>query len=74
MRADLQKFLATPRSWSTMAEIQKFDYPAAPILLDALRRAGIPEGQWRLPAAMARMRNLGRPTTAKVTERPPRAT
>ena len=43
-RADLQKFLATPRSWSTMAEIQKFDYLAAPKLLDGLRRAGMPEG------------------------------
>ena len=43
-RADLQKFLATPRSWRTMAEIQKFDYLAAPKLLDGLRRAGMPEG------------------------------
>ena len=43
-RADLQKFLATPRSWSTMAEIQKFDYLAAPKLLEGLRRAGMPEG------------------------------
>ena len=43
-RADLQKFLATPRSWSTVAEIQKFDYLAAPKLLDGLRRAGMPEG------------------------------
>ena len=43
-RADLQKFLATPRSWSTMAEIQKFDFLAAPKLLDGLRRAGMPEG------------------------------
>jgi tetratricopeptide (TPR) repeat protein len=43
-RADLQKFLATPRSWSTMAEIQKIDYLAAPQLLEGLRRAGMPEG------------------------------
>ena len=43
-RADLQKFLATPRSGRTMAEIQKFDYLAAPKLLDGLRRAGMPEG------------------------------
>ena len=43
-RADLQKFLATPRTWRTMAEIQKFDYLAAnPKLLDGLRRAGMPE-------------------------------
>jgi tetratricopeptide (TPR) repeat protein len=43
-RADLQKFLATPRTWRTMAEIQKFDYLAAPKLFDGLRRAGMPEG------------------------------
>jgi adenylate cyclase len=43
-RADLQKFLATPRTWRTTAEIQKFDYLAAPKLLDGLRRAGMPEG------------------------------
>ena len=43
-RADLQKFLATPRSWRTVAEIQKFDYLAAPKLLDGLRHAGMPEG------------------------------
>jgi adenylate cyclase len=42
-RADLQKFLATPRTWRTMVEIQKFDYLAAPKLLDGLRRAGMPE-------------------------------
>ena len=42
-QADLQKFLATPRSWSTVAEIQKFDDLAAPKLLDGLRRAGMPE-------------------------------
>ena len=42
-RADLQKFLATPRTWRTMAEIQKFDYLRAPKLLDGLRRAGMPE-------------------------------
>jgi adenylate cyclase len=41
-RADLQKFLTTPRTWRTMAEIQKFDYLAAPKLLDGLRRAGMP--------------------------------
>ena len=44
-RADLQKFLAAPRTWRTMAAIQKFDYLAAnPKLLDGLRRAGMPEG------------------------------
>jgi class 3 adenylate cyclase/TolB-like protein/Tfp pilus assembly protein PilF len=42
-RADLQKFLATPRIWRTMAEIQKFDYfTANPKLLEGLRRAGMP--------------------------------
>jgi hypothetical protein len=42
-RADLQKFLAIPRTWRTMAEIQKFDYLAAnPKLLEGLRRAGMP--------------------------------
>jgi adenylate cyclase len=43
-RAELQRFLATPRTWRTMVEIQKFDYLAAPKLLDGLRRAGMPEG------------------------------
>jgi adenylate cyclase len=43
-RADLQKFLATPRTWRTVAEIQKIDYLAAAIMLDGLRRAGMPEG------------------------------
>jgi adenylate cyclase len=43
-RADLQKFLATPRTWRTMVEIQKFDYLANPKFLDGLRRAGMPEG------------------------------
>ncbi|HXA26019.1 MAG TPA: adenylate/guanylate cyclase domain-containing protein [Acetobacteraceae bacterium] len=43
-RADLQKFLATPRTLRTTAEIQKFDFLAAPELLDGLRRAGMPEG------------------------------
>jgi adenylate cyclase len=43
-RADLQKFLATPRTWRTIAEIHKIDYFAAPKLLDGLRRAGMPEG------------------------------
>jgi tetratricopeptide (TPR) repeat protein len=42
-RADLQKFLATPRTWRTVVEIQKFDYLAAPKLLDGLRHAGMPE-------------------------------
>ena len=43
-RADLQKFLATPRTWRTMAEIQKFNYLATnPKLLEGLRRAGMPE-------------------------------
>jgi adenylate cyclase len=43
-RADLQKFLSTPRVWHTMAEVQKVPYLAAnPKLLDGLRRAGMPE-------------------------------
>lgn len=43
-RADLQKFLAVPRTWHTMTEIQKFDYFAAnPKLLEGLRQAGMPE-------------------------------
>jgi adenylate cyclase len=43
-RADLQKFFATPRTWNSMAEIQKFPFFAAnPQLLEGLRRAGMPE-------------------------------
>ncbi len=42
-RADLQKFLAIPRTWHTIAEIQKFPYFAAnPKLLEGIRRAGMP--------------------------------
>ena len=42
--ADLQTFLATARTWRTMAAIQKRPFFAAnPKLLDALRRAGVPE-------------------------------
>jgi adenylate cyclase len=42
-RADLQKFLATPRTWHTMAEIQKIPFLAGnPKLLEGLRRAGMP--------------------------------
>jgi adenylate cyclase len=42
-RADLQKFLATPRSLHTMAEIQKVPYLSGnPKLLDGLRGAGMP--------------------------------
>ena len=43
-RADLQSFSPLREAASTMAEIQKFDYLAAPKLLDGLRRAGMPEG------------------------------
>jgi tetratricopeptide (TPR) repeat protein len=44
-RADVQKFLSTPRTWRTMAEIQKVPYLANyPKVLDSLRRAGMPEG------------------------------
>jgi class 3 adenylate cyclase/tetratricopeptide (TPR) repeat protein len=42
-RADLQKFLATPRTWRTMAEIENWEYFAGNHnLLDGLRRAGMP--------------------------------
>jgi tetratricopeptide (TPR) repeat protein len=42
-RADLQRFLATPRSWRSMAEIEKWPaFAANPKLLDGLRRAGMP--------------------------------
>ena len=43
-RADLQKFLATPRSWHSMAEVQKWSpFAANPNLLQGLRRAGMPD-------------------------------
>jgi adenylate cyclase len=42
-RADMQKFLATPRTWRTMAAVQKSDYfVKLPNLIDGLRRAGMP--------------------------------
>jgi tetratricopeptide (TPR) repeat protein len=42
-RADLQKFLATSRTWGNMAEIEKWPaFAANPKLLDGLRRAGMP--------------------------------
>jgi tetratricopeptide (TPR) repeat protein len=42
-RADLQKFLATPRSWHSMAEVQKWPpFAANPKLLEGLGRAGMP--------------------------------
>jgi adenylate cyclase len=42
-RANLQKFLATPRTLRTMAEIEKLPSLAAnPKLLEGLRRAGMP--------------------------------
>jgi hypothetical protein len=42
-RANLQEFLATPRTWHTMAEMQKVPYVAANTkLLEGLRRAGMP--------------------------------
>ena len=42
--ADLQTFLATARTWHTMAAIQKRTFLAAnPKLLEGLRRAGMPE-------------------------------
>jgi hypothetical protein len=42
-RADLQKFLATPRTYRTLAEVQKNpQFAANGKLLDGLRRAGMP--------------------------------
>jgi adenylate cyclase len=42
-RADLKKFLVTPRTWRTMAEIEKFPlFAANSKLLEGLRRAGMP--------------------------------
>jgi class 3 adenylate cyclase/TolB-like protein/Tfp pilus assembly protein PilF len=41
--ADLQKFLATSRSWGSMAAIEKWPaFAANPKLLDGLRHAGMP--------------------------------
>jgi DNA-binding winged helix-turn-helix (wHTH) protein/TolB-like protein len=45
-RADLQKFLATPRTWGTMTSIEKAPFFAAnPKLLEGLRRAGMPHNR-----------------------------
>jgi hypothetical protein len=42
--ADLQTFLATARTWRTLAAIQKRrSFAANPKLLEGLRRAGMPE-------------------------------
>jgi class 3 adenylate cyclase/TolB-like protein len=41
-RADLQRFLATPRNLHSIAEIQKNDLAANPKLLDTLRHVGMP--------------------------------
>jgi len=42
-RADLEKFLASPRTWRNMTEIQKYPvFAANPQLLDGLRLAGMP--------------------------------
>jgi hypothetical protein len=42
-RSKLQQFLATPRNWHSMAEIQKSaEFAANPELRDGLRRAGMP--------------------------------
>src|SRR5262249_9103361 len=42
-RADLQRFLATPRSWHSMSEIQSWPaFAANRNLLDGLRGAGMP--------------------------------
>jgi DNA-binding winged helix-turn-helix (wHTH) protein/TolB-like protein len=41
-RADLRKFLATSRTWNSMAEIEKWPpFAANPRLLNSLRRAGM---------------------------------
>ncbi len=43
-RADLQKFLSTPRSWRSMTEVQKWPaFAANTLLLEGLRKAGMPE-------------------------------
>jgi DNA-binding winged helix-turn-helix (wHTH) protein/TolB-like protein len=43
-RAELQKFLATPRSWHSMTEVQKWSaFAANPNLLQGLRRVGMPD-------------------------------
>jgi hypothetical protein len=43
-RADLQKFLATPRSFRSIAEVQKLPQLAGNSkLLEGLRRAGMPD-------------------------------
>jgi tetratricopeptide (TPR) repeat protein len=45
-RIDLQTFLATPRSWHSMTEVQKWSALGAnPNLLEGLRRAGMPAGR-----------------------------
>jgi hypothetical protein len=42
-RADLHKFLATPRTYRTLAEVQQFpQFAANRKLLDGLQRAGMP--------------------------------
>jgi adenylate cyclase len=42
-RADVRSFLATPRSWHSMTEIEKWQpFAANPKLLDGLRQAGMP--------------------------------
>jgi hypothetical protein len=41
-RADLQRFLTTPRTLRTMAEIEKNDLVANQELLDSRRHAGMP--------------------------------
>ena len=49
-RADLQKFLATPRTWRTMAEIQKIDYLAAnPNCSTAYAAPGCPRSSGSTP-------------------------
>jgi TolB-like protein len=44
-RADLQKFLATPRTYHNLADVAKLPvrYAASPKLLEGLRHAGMPE-------------------------------
>ena len=42
-QAALERFLATPRTWRSLAEVKKFPFFAAnPPLLEGLRRAGMP--------------------------------
>ncbi len=55
-RADLQQFLATPRTWNAMAEIQKFPYFAADAKLLEGRRDARRVGTLKATAVQSGMR------------------